>query len=62
MAQKSSKSQRSQRALWFISLLVVVSMGLSMIVSFVPRQPRVTSTPIPSPTPFPTRTPTQSPG
>ncbi len=45
MKRKPSRDRRFQRALWVISLLVVLSMGISLFVSFTPRTPRVTPTP-----------------
>lgn len=57
---RRSQTRRTRIILWIISLLVVISMGLSMAVAFVP--PRyVTPTPTPISTPFPTRTPTPTP-
>ena len=55
-----SQSRRTRIILWVISLLVIVSMGLSLAVGFLPPR-RVTPTPIPTYTPFPTRTPTPVP-
>jgi len=57
---RRSTSRRNRIILWAISLLVILSMGLSLAVAFVPPR-RVTPTPIPTYTPFPTRTPTPSP-
>ncbi|HHN93991.1 MAG TPA: hypothetical protein ENK17_04420 [Anaerolineae bacterium] len=52
-----TKSQRSRIFFWFTSLLVVLSMSLSLVATFVPTR-HVTPTPVPTYTPFPTRTPT----
>jgi len=57
---RRSKSRRNRIILWVISLLVILSMGLSLAVTFVPPR-RVTPTPVPTYTPFPTRTPTPTP-
>lgn len=57
---RRSESRRTRIIFWIISLLVVISMGLSLAVSLVPPG-RVTPTPIPTFTPFPTRTPTPAP-
>ena len=57
---RRSQTRRTRIIMWIISLLVVISMGLSMVVAFVPPR-RVTPTPTSIPTPFPTRTPTPTP-
>jgi len=54
---RRSKSRWTRIMLWIISLLVVISMGLSLTATFVPPR-RTTPTPVPTFTPFPTRTPT----
>lgn len=54
---RRSTSRRNRIILWAISLLVILSMGLSLAVAFVPPR-RVTPTPIPTYTPFPTPSPT----
>ena len=54
------QSQRTRIILGIISLLIVISMGLSLVATFVPPQ-RGTPTPVPTFTPFPTRTPTPTP-
>ncbi len=59
---RRSKARRTRIILWIISLLVVISMGLSLAVTFVPpRRSTPTPMPIPTLTPFPTRTPTSTP-
>jgi len=57
---RRSKTRRTRIIFWLISLLVVMSMGLSLVATFVPPR-RVTPTPMLTPTPFPTRTPTPTP-
>lgn len=55
MGRQTTRRQRYQRLFWLISLLVVLSMAISLIVSFTPRPPRLTPTPtwtlIPTATP-----------
>jgi len=57
---RRSRTRRTRVIFWIISLLVVVSMGLSLAVTLIPPR-RGTPTPIPTFTPFPTRTPTPTP-
>jgi hypothetical protein len=57
---RRSKARRNRIILSIISLLIIVSMGLSLVVTTIPRR-QVTPTPIPTLTPFPTRTPTPTP-
>jgi len=52
---RRSQTRRTRIILWVISLLVVLSMGLSLAVTLIPPR-RVT--PTPTPIPFPTHTPT----
>ncbi|MBN1179236.1 MAG: hypothetical protein JXD18_08500 [Anaerolineae bacterium] len=57
------KSNRNQRLFWtLLSLFVVISMGISLAISFTPTRPQATLTPVPTFTPLPTRTPTPPPG
>mgnify|MGYP007109723200 CR=1 FL=1 len=53
MKRRTTRSQRYQRVFWIISLLVVLSMAISLLVSFTPRSPRITPTPTWTPIPIP---------
>lgn len=50
---RRSQARRTHIIFWIISLLVVLSMGLSMVVTFAPPRP-----PTPTPVPIFTLTPT----
>lgn len=52
----SSKKSRMQRIFWALSVIIILSMLISLAVSFAPRRV-VTNTPVPTWTSFPTRTP-----
>ncbi|MDY6878293.1 MAG: hypothetical protein SWK90_19080 [Chloroflexota bacterium] len=58
---RRSKTRRTRIMLWVISLLIIASMGLSMVAKLVPPRPP-TPTLVPTFTSFPTRTPTPTPG
>lgn len=62
MSRRRTPISRNQRVFLIMSILVVISLIISLLISFTPRPPQVTVTPIgtapliftptPSPTPF----------
>ena len=58
---RRERAKRRTRIMFLIiSLMVVISMGLSLVGTIAPPR-RTTPTPLPTHTPFPTRTPTPTP-